>query len=432
MRRRGASGSAQHVSGCRTDALRHHHVDPDLVGGEHQGDHPDLPGERRYRSAVEASKPWSGWAWVCLPVIVASVSFRSMHGANAVPGSVCPAQSRSMDSLSQIALGAAVGVATMGRRTAPWKAALWGAVAGTLPDLDVLIDHGDPVRNMVLHRAESHALFWLSLASLPLGAAAARVHGEWSQWRRWWLALWLALVTHPLLDAMTVYGTRLALPFSDEPFGLGSIFIIDPLYTLPLLLGTGWALATADSSRGRAFNLAGLALSTAYLGWSLLAQHHVAQLARASLAVQGIAAERVLVTPAPFNTLLWRVVAVDGDSFHEAYRSLLDEGAALAFDRFPRGKALSAGLEDADALRRMAAFSKGYYKLSQDGEQVLLTDLRMGQEPAYVFSFVIGERRGQTSVPRALPQQRSARPDIARWLPWLWRRALGEPLPPPR
>ena len=65
-----------------------------------------------------------------------------------------------MDSLSQIALGAAVGVAVMGRRTAVWKAAAWGAVAGTLPDLDVLIDHGDPVRNMVLHRAESHALFW--------------------------------------------------------------------------------------------------------------------------------------------------------------------------------------------------------------------------------------------------------------------------------
>jgi inner membrane protein len=78
-----------------------------------------------------------------------------------------------MDSLSQIALGAAVGVATMGRRTAVWKAALWGAVAGTLPDLDVLIDHGDPIRNMVLHRAETHAPFWLTLFSLPLAPASA-------------------------------------------------------------------------------------------------------------------------------------------------------------------------------------------------------------------------------------------------------------------
>ena len=55
-----------------------------------------------------------------------------------------------MDSLSQIALGAAVGVAVMGRRTAVWKAAAWGAVAGTLPDLDVIIDHGDKRLTMLV------------------------------------------------------------------------------------------------------------------------------------------------------------------------------------------------------------------------------------------------------------------------------------------
>ena len=89
-----------------------------------------------------------------------------------------------MDSLSQIALGASVGVAVMcssraadGRRTAVWKAALWGAVCGTLPDLDVFVDHGDAIRNMVMHRSESHALFWLSLLSLPLAALIARLHG---------------------------------------------------------------------------------------------------------------------------------------------------------------------------------------------------------------------------------------------------------------
>ena len=68
-----------------------------------------------------------------------------------------------MDSLSQFALGGAVGVAVMGRRSAVWKAAMWGAMTATLPDLDPFIDHGDPISNMTLHRADSHALFWLSL-----------------------------------------------------------------------------------------------------------------------------------------------------------------------------------------------------------------------------------------------------------------------------
>ena len=84
-----------------------------------------------------------------------------------------------MDSLTQVVLGAAVSVAVMRRRSAVWKAALWGGVAGTLPDLDVLIAHGDPILNMVLHRAESHALFWLTLFSLPFAWLVARVQGEW-------------------------------------------------------------------------------------------------------------------------------------------------------------------------------------------------------------------------------------------------------------
>ena len=90
-----------------------------------------------------------------------------------------------MDSATQLILGAAVGVAVMRRRTAAWKAALWGGVAGTLPDLDVFIAHGDPILDMVLHRAESHALFWLTLFSLPFAWGVARVQGEWVQWRRW-------------------------------------------------------------------------------------------------------------------------------------------------------------------------------------------------------------------------------------------------------
>jgi inner membrane protein len=336
-----------------------------------------------------------------------------------------------MDSVSQIALGASVAVAAMGTRTPAWKAALWGAVAGTLPDLDVFIEHGDPVLDMVLHRAESHAPFWLTLLSLPMAAAVARLHGEWAHWRRWWLAIWLALVTHPLLDAMTVYGTRLALPFSDHPFGVGSVFIIDPLYTLPLLAGVIWAVASRGSHRGRTVNGLGLALSCGYLAWGVAAQEHVESVAESSLAAQGIRAERVLVTPAPFNTLLWRVVAISGDHYHEGFRSLLDDEPLIAFDRFERGSALAEELRDVDAVRRIAAFSKGFYALREDQGRVLLSDLRMGQEPAYFFTFAVAERH---SAPVELHPtlQVGTRPDTRRVLPWLWRRALGEPLPPPR
>lgn len=109
-----------------------------------------------------------------------------------------------------------------------------GAVADTLPDLDVLLDHGDPIANMVLHRAESHSLFWLTLFSFPCAVGVLAINRQWSAGLRWWLAMWLALITYPLLDAMTVYGTQLALPFTNFPFAVSSVFIINPLYTMPL------------------------------------------------------------------------------------------------------------------------------------------------------------------------------------------------------
>ena len=92
-----------------------------------------------------------------------------------------------MDSLSQLALGSAVSVAVVGRRTAVWKAALWGGVAGTLPDLDVLVDFGDTVSHMALHRGQSHSLLDLTLLAPLMAWAVSRVHGEQVLFGRWWL-----------------------------------------------------------------------------------------------------------------------------------------------------------------------------------------------------------------------------------------------------
>ncbi len=328
-----------------------------------------------------------------------------------------------MDSLTQMALGAAVSVAVMGRRTATWKAAAWGAVAGTLPDLDVVIDHGDAVLNMVRHRAESHSLFYLTLLAPMLAWVVARVHGDLTQFKRWWLALWLVLVTHPLLDNMTVYGTQLLMPFTDHPFAVSSVFIIDPAYTLPLIVGVIAALGL-KSDRGLRWNAVALAFSTAYLGWSVVAQHHVTTIARASMPEPGIPADHLLVTPSPFNTVLWRLVATTPDQYFEGYYSLLDPEPTVRWTAHPRGADLIAQHGDVDAMKRIAAFSQGFFKMqtSTNPGHVLLTDLRMGQEPTYSFSFDLGQ---PGEVGTAPIQQLSMRADIGKALPWLWQRLLG-------
>ena len=332
-----------------------------------------------------------------------------------------------MDSLTQFVLGAAIGVATMGRRTALWKSALWGGVCGTLPDLDAFIDHGDPVSNMTLHRADSHALFWLTLAAPPIAALIAWTGRETALFRRWCLAVWLALVTHPLLDGMTVYGTQLLRPFTDHPYGVGSIFIIDPLYTLPLIVGVVAALSRRDLR----WNQAGLVLSTAYLAWSFVAQQQVQAIAATSLAEQRIDARQVLVTPTPFNTVLWRVVAMTPEGYHEGFYSLLDASPQIRFDPFDRGRDLHAALANHPPVQRIAWFSHGFHKLSRQGERIFISDLRMGQEPTYTFTFEVA-RQASDIVPLAVPVAAGQRPDVQRTLPWLWRRLRGEPLSPPR
>ncbi len=334
-----------------------------------------------------------------------------------------------MDSLTQLALGAAVGVAVMGRRTAAWKAALWGGVAGTLPDLDALVDHGDAVLNMVLHRADSHALPYLLLLGWPLGWLVARLHGQRAEWRRWGLAMTLVLVTHALLDGMTVYGTQLLRPFTDNAYGVDSIFIIDPAYTLPLLLGVAWVLWRPAS--GARANAVGLLLSTAYLGWSVLAQAWVADQARASLAAAGLPTQQVLVTPAPFTTALWRIVAMDEQHYHEGYYALLDGGRPVAFRSHPRGAALQAAHGQHPHVQRIARFSDGFYRLHQRDGHLWVTDLRMGQEPHYSFDFDLGPpgqaMAGETPPPA---QREGLRADLGTALPWLKARLLGQDLPP--
>ena len=334
-----------------------------------------------------------------------------------------------MDSLTQLALGAAVGVAVMGRRSAVWKAALWGGIAGTLPDLDALINHGDAVRNMVLHRSHSHGLFWLTLGAPILAWLASRLHGEHAYFKRWWLALWLALVTHPLLDTVTVYGTQLAQPFSSHPYGVGSIFIIDPLYTVPLLVGTAVALARRLHA-GLHWNQIGLALSTAYLAWSALAQGHVQGVVQETLVAQGRTAQRVLVTPAPLNTLLWRVVVMHEDGYDEGFYSLLDAQRRIRFDRFTSDPALWRELQHLEPVQRIAAFSQGFYKVHEEDGRAFITDLRMGQEPGYVFSFEVA-RRG-SGWQAVAPQNQGGRMDIGRGLAWVWARMWGKEVAPPR
>jgi inner membrane protein len=327
-----------------------------------------------------------------------------------------------MDSLSQIALGAAVSVAALNKpirnkQVKLWQAAAAGAVFGTLPDLDVLISHGDPISDMTLHRTESHSLFYLTLVAPLFAWLWLKLFRLPALFKQSLFAIWLVLLTHPLLDTLTIYGTQLALPFSDYPFGTGSVFVIDPLYTLPLLMGTGVALYNKKLS----WNSAGLALSSAYLLFGLVAQQWAYAEVKQQLANVEQNAEKLLVTATPFNTLLWRAVVITDGEYLEGYYSLLDGSTPMQWRSFTRDKNLMARWKDNPAVARLAWFSHGFYQLEQKGTEVLLTDLRMGMAPFYSFSFVVADgTEAKPPVQLEFPRDNSAS------LAWLYQRALAK------
>ncbi len=296
-----------------------------------------------------------------------------------------------MDSITQLALGAAVGEATAGRQVGR-RALLWGAIAGTIPDLDVFIPLGDAVSDFTYHRSFSHSLFVLAALTPVLVWLILKLHpGTAEHRRRWYLMVYLVFATHVLLDSFTVYGTQIFWPLVTTPMTWSTIFIIDPLYTLPLLLGIIAALVISRRyTWGHTINTAGLVLSTGYLLWTIGAKLHVEQLARSSLEQQQLGDARVLTTPAPFNSLLWRVLAVDGNAYYEGYYSVLDGAGVIDFKTYPRSLELIEPLRNYWPVQRLQWFTKDFYAAALHGRDIVISDLRMGSEPDYVFRFKVG------------------------------------------
>ncbi len=326
-----------------------------------------------------------------------------------------------MDSITQLALGAAVGEAAAGRQVGR-RALLWGAIAGTLPDLDVFIPFGDVVRDFTYHRGASHSLFVLLALTPLLVWLILKLHPDTAEHRRrWFVMIYLVFATHVLLDSFNVYGTQIFWPLVTTPMTWSTIFIIDPLYTVPLLLGIIAALFAGHRySWGHLGNSFGLALSTGYLAWTLGAKLHVENVARNALQQQDIAATDVLTTPSPFNSLLWRILVVNHRHYYEGYYSVFDDYSSISFEQHSRQLELIEPLREIWPVQRLRWFTNNFYAAALSGNDIVITDLRMGTEPEYVFRFKVGEMGN----PHAHPAPVERLPGIRNYerLSWVWER----------
>jgi len=320
-----------------------------------------------------------------------------------------------MDSLTQITLGAAVGEATAGR-DAGAKAPLWGAALGTLPDLDVLANPFlTEAQSLAFHRGPSHSLFLTALLIPLIAAALNRLHPDAPSRGRWMILVGSVLLTHIGLDCLTSYGTQIFWPFSRTPVIIGSVFIIDPLYTLPLAAGLLLSFLWSPSARARRIaNYTGLAVSSAYLALTLFNKVHVERTFATALDQQGHPTERVFTKPTPFNNLLWTGISEGEDGFYVGFYSLLDDDSTIAFRYVPKRHDLLNDAADDPAVERLRWFSRGYFivRRSPDGT-LTVQDLRFGRndlgltrDGQYMFTFEL--ERDEEGIVTNFAQRRPA------------------------
>ena len=286
-----------------------------------------------------------------------------------------------MDSLTQIVLGAAVGEAVAGRKLGN-KALLWGAIAGTIPDLDVL---ANPLLDMVgqlsFHRSVTHSFLFAIVASPILGWMLWRLYkNEQATFRDWTLLFFLGFATHAILDSFTTWGTQFFWPFTNYGVAFYNIFVIDPLYTVPFLICVV-AVMFYDrrSPKRRRWNNAGLIISSLYIAFSFGAQAHAKSVFSDSLDAQGIAYDSKIVKATPMNTLLWSVTAATDDGFYNGFYSILDPNQNIRYSYEPRQERLLDEYRQHPKMERLLQITKGYHAVEKASEGIHIKDLRFGQ-----------------------------------------------------
>jgi inner membrane protein len=331
-----------------------------------------------------------------------------------------------LDSLTQIILGAAVGEVVLGKKIGN-KAMLYGAIAGTIPDLDVLASFfTDTVSALEIHRGFTHSIFF-SVLFAPVFAYIVTRFESYNNLKDWcWLFFW-AFITHPILDTQTTWGTQLFWPL-DIRLAFKNVFVVDPLYTIPFLIFLLLAMRQKkDTKKRRLYTNLGLIISSSYLVLTLLLKGLAYQKFTKELTLQEINYKAINTKPTPLNTVLWSANVATKNSYLIGYASFLDKNP-IQFSEYPKNHELLGALAKHPKMKRMIAISKGWYTINNKNEQLYFNDLRFGalsmQPNASNFVFKYKIEVASDGTPFFIEEAKE-KGDGKKLLSDLWRRIKG-------
>lgn len=331
-----------------------------------------------------------------------------------------------MDSLTQIVLGAAVGEAVLGKKVGN-KAMLYGAIAGTIPDLDILASYvTDTVTALEIHRGFTHSIFF-SVFFAPIFGWLVSRYESYKDFKAWsWLFFW-AFITHPILDAHTTWGTQLFWPL-EYRLAFKSIFVIDPLYTLPFLLFLILAMfQKRDAPKRRLYNKVGIIISSSYLLLTFVLKGMAFNEFEMALKDQHIEYSEIETKPAPFNTILWSANVETKNNYLIGYYSFFDS-KPIHFVTYPKNHDLLGELIQDEKVQRMIAVSKGWFTITKKENGLYYNDLRFGllslkpNSQNFAFQYEI---KTTNSGKVSFVETKKNREDAKQLLSDLWMRLKG-------
>ncbi|MEO8774219.1 MAG: metal-dependent hydrolase [Gelidibacter sp.] len=331
-----------------------------------------------------------------------------------------------MDSLTQIILGAAVGEVVLGKKIGN-KAMLYGAIAGTIPDLDIFSSYfTDTVSALEIHRGFTHSIIF-SVVFAPICAWLVTRYEAYKDIKGWsWLFFW-GFITHPILDAHTTWGTQLFWPL-DTRLAFKTVFVIDPLYTVPFLVFLLLAMFQKRASKKRRlYNNLGLIISSSYLGLTFLLKGMAFTKFEAALSDQNIVYKQIDTRPSPMNTILWNANIETEDAYLLANYSFFDT-QPITFEAYKKDHELLGDLAKNEKVKRMIIISKGWYTIVKTADQLLYNDLQFGllsmEKGAQNFVFQYEIATDTDGIVQFIEQEKDKR-DGKKMMIDLWHRIKG-------
>ena len=302
-----------------------------------------------------------------------------------------------MDPLSQGTVGAAFAQSVANKNNI-FKIGFIGFLAGLTPDLDVLIQSStDPILSLEYHRQFTHSLFFIPFGSLIVALLIFPLVKRSMSLKTVYFASLLGYATHGLLDACTSYGTQLFWPFSNERVSWNNISIVDPLFTIPVLI----LVVIAIRTKNKIFSFFGIGWIIFYLSLGFV-QYERALSAAIELAnMRGHNAERLTLKPSFGNLILWKSIYQHKDTFYvDAIRTAQSSTWCLgesirAFDYQYHLPDLDEGSQQKNDIERFRWFSQDY--LGYDKEKNILTDVRYSMIPNQIspmWGLIIDVQRG--------------------------------------